>query len=224
MNKFSNDLSEFSSSYYQKTDVYKLFSDAEDKEGRIWNELTTVLKNKIVLDLGCGNGRYLELIQEVAKYCVGVDQSLSQIKQGKEKLPFLVADGCNLPFIDNSFDNTISCWVWGTILDERKREKILEEAKRITKSKGSIFLIENDTNSEFEFYRGRHLNSSTQDYNNWLLKRGFSVFKELEINITFDTIELINYVFKEIWREKLFESPKTNKIKNNVIIFEYKID
>jgi ubiquinone/menaquinone biosynthesis C-methylase UbiE len=111
--KYSNDLSEFSASYYQKADVYKLFSDAEDREGLIWGMIKESFRNKSVLDLGCGNGRYLQSISKVASSCVGVDQSHQQIKQSENSLPFVVADGTHLPFKTNNFDCVISCWVWG---------------------------------------------------------------------------------------------------------------
>jgi ubiquinone/menaquinone biosynthesis C-methylase UbiE len=112
----------------------------------------------------------------------------------------------------------------GTVLDEEKRTLILNEARRVLKPGGSIFLIENNVNSEFEYYRGRHLNNKTQEYNNWLLNYGFKIFQEVEINISFDNINLAQYVFQEIWKERLFELPKNKKIKNKVIVFELKID
>lgn len=224
MKILTNDLSEFSASYYQQADVYKLFSNAEDKEGVIWDNLKENFQNKTVLDLGCGNGRYLELIHSVTPHCIGVDQSLPQIQQGNQQLPFIVADGCYLPFSDNSFDFTISCWVWGTILNDSKREKIFSEAQRVTKPGGSILLVENDTPSEFEYYRGRHLHTKTQDYNDWILQHGFNTFKKFETFITFDSIEMTQFVFIEIWKDRLFALPQVSRIQNNVIIFELKID
>lgn len=224
MNNFSNDLSEFSASYYQNADVYKIFSNAEDKEGVIWEALKKRFQNKKVLDLGCGNGRYLELIHSVTANCFGVDQSLPQIQQGSKHLPFIVSDGCFLPFPDHFFDYTISCWVWGTILDESKREKLFLEAQRVTKPGGSIILVENDTPSDFEYYRGRHLNNKTQDYNNWILNHNFTIFKKLETFITFESVEIAQFVFGEIWKGRLFDIPHVSKIQNNVIIFEFKID
>lgn len=224
MTTISNDLSEFSASYYQEADYYKLFSDAEDKEGYIWQQLEDLFTNKSVLDLGCGNGRYLELIDKVTKNCIGIDQSLSQIQQGKSNLPFMVADGANLPFNDNSFDYVLSCWVWGTILDEEKRQNVLSEAQRVTKPGGSIILVENDNNSEFEYYRGRHLNTKTTDYNHWLLQRGFETFKQLEIFFTFECVQTAQAVFKQIWKDRLFDLPNSKKIQSNIIIFQMKID
>lgn len=224
MKNFTNDLSEFSASYYQNADVYKLFSDAEDKEGIIWKSLKERFKDKHILDLGCGNGRYLELIHSVTPHCVGVDQSLPQIQQGNPNLPFIVSEGCSLPFADHSFDYTISCWVWGTILDESKREKVFLEAQRVTKPGGSIILVENDTPSDFEYFRGRHLNRKTQDYNDWILQHGFNVFKQVETFITFDSTEIAQFVFNEIWKGRLFDFPQSSKIQNNVIIFDFKID
>lgn len=224
MQKNSNDLSEFSSSYYEKADVYKLFSDAEDQEHFIWNALKDTFHDQSVLDLGCGNGRYLELIKPITSYCIGVDQSLPQIKQGNQDLSFVVSDGSMLPFADNTFDYTLSCWVWGTVLDENKRNLILSEAIRVTKSGGSIFLVENDVFSEFEYYRGRHLNTKTQDYNEWILAQNFVISHKLHTFISFDTVSTAQYVFKEIWKDRLFDLPYSNKIQNNVIIFELKID
>lgn len=224
MKNLSNDLSEFSLSYYEKADVYKTFSQAEDMEGIIWNSLIDELRNKKVLDLGCGNGRYLEHISKITDYCFGVDQSLPQIKQSNQSLPFIVADGTILPFPNATFDCIISCWVWGTILDENKREKIFEEAKRVLKKGGAIYLVENDTPSEFEYYRGRHLNTKTQDYNDWIIQRGFETFTQIETFITFKNTEEAQYVFEEIWKGRLFAKPIKNKIQNNVIIFKLKID
>ncbi len=217
-------LSEFSDSYYQHANVYKLFSNAEDKEEIIWNFLAPVFKNKSVLDLGCGNGRYLELLQQITSYCVGVDQSYQQLQQCQNKLPFIVSDGAHLPFQNHVFDYVFSSWVWGTVLDEQKRDLIFKEAQRVMKPNGSIILIENDINSEFEYYRGRHLNDKTQDYNNWLLSRGFTILKKLKIKITFDTLETAQHVFQQIWKDRLFEKPKSNHIINEIIVFQYKIN
>lgn len=224
MKNLSNDLSEFSSSYYEKADVYKIFSQAEDSEGFIWETLKNEFLNKKILDLGCGNGRYLEHINSISDYCFGVDQSLPQIQQSSQSLPFIVADGTSLPFANGTFDCILSCWVWGTILDENKREKLFEEAKRVLKKGGSIYLVENDTPSEFEYYRGRHLNTKTQDYNDWIIQRGFETFSQIETFITFKSVEEAQYVFEEIWKGRLFAKPTKNKIQNNVIIFKLKID
>lgn len=224
LNDFSNDLSEFSKSYYKEANVYKLFSDSEDKDGFIWDVLKHRFENRSVLDLGCGNGRYLDLIETVSSFSVGVDQSFEQIKQGNSNLPFIVSEGCSLPFAEKTFDCVVSCWVWGTIADENKRSKILNEAKRVTKNGGSIFLVENDNPSEFEYYRGRHLNQNTQQYNNWILNNDFKILKKLETFISFDNLELAQYVFQKIWRDRLFKLPTCSKIQNNVIVFELKID
>jgi ubiquinone/menaquinone biosynthesis C-methylase UbiE len=217
-----NDLSEFSSSYYENSNIYKIFSDSEDKEHIIWNYIKPLVTQKTVLDLGCGNGRYLQKINEVSSSCVGVDQSIEQICQSDYKLPFVCTNAAHLPFNDNSFDVIVSCWVLGTILNLEKRNLVMNEAKRVLKKDGIFLMIENDTPSEFEFYRGRHLNNKTQEYNDWILSNNFSELKKLETFITFKNTSEAQFIFAKIWQNKLFSLPKNHKIQNNVIIFQFK--
>lgn len=217
----TNNLAEFSSSYYEDSHIYKIFSECEDKESYIWENIKHLLVNQSVLDLGCGNGRYLEKITTLTDKAIGVDQSFQQLKQSNKDLSFITADASKLPFKNECFDIVLSCWVFGTILDLNKRLKVLSEAIRVLKPNGSIILVENDTPSEFEYYRGRHLNDKTQEYNTWLINQGFSTHSKVKTFITFDSTSIAQHVFKSIWKEKLFDIPRNNKIENNVIILKY---
>ena len=224
MIKQKNNLSEFSTSYYENSNIYKIFSEAEDKENFIFQFLTPYLKNKTILDLGCGNGRHLQLINSISKFSIGLDQSLEQLKQSNIKTNMIVGNGVQLPFKNESFDCITSFWVWGTILDENKRLQVLTESKRVLKRNGSIFFFFFDISSEFEYLRGRHLNNKTQEYNHWLIQHGFSILNKMETLITFDNLLIAQDVFQKIWQDRLFQLPQSQIVQHKVIVFELKVN
>jgi SAM-dependent methyltransferase len=72
--------------------------------------LSTQSLDSIVLDYGCGDGKYSDLLCENGRNVVGVDISLPQLKNAsrsvkpKELRDFVLADVAFLPFKDDSFD------------------------------------------------------------------------------------------------------------------------
>lgn len=97
-----------------------------------------------VLDMGCGNGRFYELLREKKDVSyIGIDKSDKLIKKAKEKYPeaeFLVADGLNLPFKDNRFDFVFSIAVLHHLPSKKTRLQFLSEARRVLKSGGKLKL------------------------------------------------------------------------------------
>ena len=53
-------LSEKSKNYYEENDIYELFSIAEDYPNKIYKYLLPKIKNKTILDLGCGTGKFMQ--------------------------------------------------------------------------------------------------------------------------------------------------------------------
>ena len=51
-------LSEHSVFYKEKASVYERFAEVEDVPGEILKAILPKLKSKIVLDVGCGTGKY----------------------------------------------------------------------------------------------------------------------------------------------------------------------
>ncbi|SCU89121.1 LANO_0D03972g1_1 [Lachancea nothofagi CBS 11611] len=95
-----------------------------------WPIVTQFLQNQetgnIGIDVGCGNGKYLDVNPNV--FLIGSDRSWRLVEHAHERLPqcnVLVADGMRLPHRDASFDFAISIAVvhhWST--RERRVEAI----------------------------------------------------------------------------------------------------
>jgi tRNA (uracil-5-)-methyltransferase TRM9 len=92
-----------------------------------------------MLDLGCGNGRFFEIVREKRIDYYGVDPSEKLIGLAKEKYPegkFQVADGLNLPFSDNYFDKVYCIAVLHHIPSNQGRCQFVSEARRVLKKDG----------------------------------------------------------------------------------------
>jgi len=225
-----SDLSELSKSYYSQADIYKIFSDAEDKPGKILAALKKHLGGK-VLDVGCGNGKYCDLLSRYADM-VGVDKAGGQLSQACSGLKLVQADCMALPF-KRVFDYAIACWMLGTltsvtdvadITNMKSRPQLaLEQIKQTLKPNGSIILIENDTNSEFEAIRGRDKDSRTHDYNEFLLSQGFCVIEKIDTYFEFENTEVANCCLSAIWGEKIQFRLKTNWLEHRVLVLAKKI-
>ncbi|XP_057766087.1 tRNA (carboxymethyluridine(34)-5-O)-methyltransferase [Salvia miltiorrhiza] len=101
--------------------------------------LNSLPSGSLILDAGCGNGKYLGLNPNC--YFVGCDISAPLINicsdRGHE---VLVADALNLPFRTGYGDAAISIAVLHHLSSESRRKKAVEELIRIVK-KGGLILI-----------------------------------------------------------------------------------
>lgn len=225
MNNFN--LSEKSKNYYEENDVYEIFSIAEDYPNKIYEYLLPKIKNKIVLDLGCGTGKFMQkFYKETSKY-YGLDLSNEQINIAKKKISgnqvqFMCCSAENIPLLDNSVDIIISTWVLGTILEVDRRNKVLEEMNRVLKKGGSIYLVENDIGGEFEEIRKRYPDiSRTKEYNNWIESHDFNCVNKFETYFKFDNENQAKNVFTNIWGANIGNKVNSNVIKQNIVIYKY---
>jgi len=103
-----------------------------------------------VLDLGCGNGRLLDLLQDLPAgrqdkniNYIGLDNSSALIALAQKRYPgmdFRKGDALNLPFSDNYFDKIYSIAVLHHIPSQELRLRFLLEAKRVLKPQGLLIL------------------------------------------------------------------------------------
>ncbi len=215
-----------SDAYYNKNDYYEIFSKAEDKENKVADYLKNKVNNKIVLDAGCGTGKFLKIIEKRAKKYIGVDLSFNQLIKAQEKSSnensiFIKSNLKDIMLEKNSVDLIISPWVLGTITELNERSKCLEELKRILKPKGKIYLIENDINSEFEVIRGHDKDLKTQKYNQWILDNGFKINQRINTFMGFNSLKEAKKCFVEIYGKEKAEKIYNSKIEHKIVIFEY---
>ena len=118
-----------------------------------------------VLDLGCGNGYYLYLLNKLNSKLelIGVDKDNKALKSAKDKvginIKLVLSDAKKLPFKDNSFDKILASEVIEHIEDEKK---FLVEIYRLLKPKGILILT--TCNIDYPFF---------WDPVNWVLQRIF---------------------------------------------------
>ena len=130
-----------------KEDYNLIAEDFSRTRWNIWSGFS-ILRNFVregdkILDVGCGNGRLLELLKDEKINYTGVDLSEKLIEIAQKRYPqnnFLVADNLNLPFSDNNFDKVFSVAVLHSIPSKEFREKALAELKRVLKPNGILLL------------------------------------------------------------------------------------
>lgn len=219
-------LSEYSPAYYENNDYYELFSICEDGSKEIEEYLTKEATDKIVLDAGCGTGKFLTSLEKVSLCYTGIDLSSEQINKAslkvkKDTTKLIVSNLNKIDLLDSSYDIVISTWVLGTILDKNERNEVIKELKRVLKPNGKIILIENDSCGEFEILRGHDKDKKTDYYNNYLLNNGFRITKKFDNYFNFKTVYDAKKCFSVIYGEEISNKIKTNIIEHKVIALEY---
>ena len=96
-----------------------------------------------ILDLGCGNGRLLDVLQDKDVHYVGLDSSPRLVQMAQEAHPgqeFIVGDIMEVTFPSDTFDKAFAIAFLHHIPSEVMRLNILAEARRILKPEGLLFL------------------------------------------------------------------------------------
>lgn len=114
----------------------------------IWEETrflfdNYIKKGELVLDIGCGNGRYFELVKNKEAAYVGIDNSQKLVALAKERYPntdFMLSDALSLPFSPERFDKVYSIAVFHHIPSYELRLKFLSEIKKVLKPRGVLIL------------------------------------------------------------------------------------
>ncbi|MBU1151270.1 class I SAM-dependent methyltransferase [Patescibacteria group bacterium] len=100
------------------------------------------VNGKKVLDVGCGTGRLVgDLLREGAEV-YGVDVSEKMVEAAQKKFgraKFEVADACDLPFENESFDVVVAAFL---IVHLKKPEDFFAEAYRVLRD-GGVFVVSN---------------------------------------------------------------------------------
>ena len=131
-----------------------------------WDELQFlkehVHKKDRVLDIGCGNGRLIDLFENKSIKYTGVDFSEKLIEIAKKergkKGKFIKANALNMPFENNSFDVIFSVAVLHHIPSKENRIRFISEANRVLKPGGvCVLTVWNTLNRKFIGPHTEHL-------------------------------------------------------------------
>ncbi|KIX15307.1 class I SAM-dependent methyltransferase [Dethiosulfatarculus sandiegensis] len=107
------------------------------------------LKNKTVLEIGCGDGRITSLLAKEVKSLTAVDPDdacLERARQAVLGVDFQVGSGEELKFQDRHFDLVI----FTLSLHHQDSVKALTQAERVIKDQGAILVLEPVPEGEIE--------------------------------------------------------------------------
>jgi predicted SAM-dependent methyltransferase len=128
--------------------------------------LCVVDKPRLILDVGCGSGDFLRiinlrlLIDDVAAKLYGLDLSKNGIIRAKERLPsgmFVIGSGHHLGYVSDFFDLVVAMEVLEHVLQPME---MVKELVRVCKPGGKIVITVPD--GEYDTWPG-HINYWTQD-------------------------------------------------------------
>ena len=217
-----NTLQGNSRAYHSQSDIYGEFVDAEDYPKKILKFLEPKIRDKIVLDVGSGNGKFASEIAPLVKNYTGIDISETQIKKARIKtaknknVKLILGSAENIPLPSESVDVVISLWAISVIMGRRKKKKVLKEMERVLKKRGKIYLVENDFSGEFEVIRGHPIR--TKGYNKWLERLGFKI-KKIRTYFKFKSFNEAKHIFHSIWKGRVSNKIKSRIVNHNVIFF-----
>jgi ubiquinone/menaquinone biosynthesis C-methylase UbiE len=101
-----------------------------------------VVKDKKVLDIGCGTGRIIRNLTERGAVVTGADISTGMLAVAEEKFPrvtFAEGDIEKLPFKNEEFDVVVATFV---IVHVKELRKAFDEVYRVLKP-GGVFVVTN---------------------------------------------------------------------------------
>lgn len=127
-----------------------------------------------VLEVGCGNGYYLSLLNRLGLNLnlTGIDNDQMALNDatkfiGDEKVKLMLVDAIKLPFKDSSFDKVVMSEVIEHVQDE---EGVLKEVRRVLKKNGLLTLTTCNINYPFLW---DPINWTLQHLFNTHIQRGF---------------------------------------------------
>lgn len=128
-------------------DVYdKIATHFDETRKTQWNGVTRFLdrlpKGSIVLDIGCGNGKYQTYDNRKLKWhaCDPCANLVDIAAARNPEANYIVANGLNLPYADNMFDAAMSVAVLHHLPSKVLRKRFIEEAMRVVKPGGTVFM------------------------------------------------------------------------------------
>lgn len=128
------------------------------------------IRDKSILDYGCGSGTFCRVLSEKKAIVTGVDISESMIEVAKEgrtdNIDYYQITSGNLAFLpENSFDYVVSNFVFCTISTRQEIIKIMSSINRVLRKNGSLIIM----NTNWDKSNGQEFVSFKLQYNRSLI-------------------------------------------------------
>lgn len=142
---------------------------------------------KIILDFGCGTGRFTgKLAAVINGHAIGVDPIPELLEIAREKNPgsaFLLSKKTHIPLSDKHADVAWVCLVMGGIPSNEAR-KVALEIHRVVRNDGLLVLVENTSSLQnTSYWNYRSPEQYAELFREFDLKPAGS-YKEVDENIT----------------------------------------
>lgn len=123
-----------------------------------------------ILDIGCGFGKISLQLASIGYSVTGIDinteairlseaaaKSLDLDKKAEGRAEFNVGNASSLPFREASFDFEVIQAFLTTVPDSQERARIIQEAFRVLKPGGYLYLADFGQNWHLQLYRNRYI-------------------------------------------------------------------
>lgn len=190
-----------------KADYNKIAPDFSRTRNRKWDEFDNFLpyikNNQNLIDLGCGNGRFLDFLKEHRhlKY-TGIDNSSELLTQAQKLHPsanFILGDMLAIPEPDNSSDIIACIAAFHHLPDKKTRLKALEEMHRTLKENGILII------TVWNLFQERYQKHLKEALKKSILSLGFHHPRDTYIPWSDSGVNRYYYAFKPHELEKLLK-------------------
>lgn len=134
----------------------------------------------VVLDFGCGVGRFTEWLEKRSGHVIGIDAVPEMVEVARELHPksqckWLTYSGSRLPLDDSSVDRILSVWVLQHMLDDLVLGQLVDEFARILRPRGTVALIEQVVPGSGKLVSGYIHQRTVAEYEHVFKTSGFAV-------------------------------------------------
>jgi len=223
--KYDKDTVEFKRIFNEHGEKYVKMKEKDQNRKYLSKIILSMLgkvKNKKILDVGCGGGEECEMLARKGANMIGIDISEKMISLAKEKCKglktkFFIGDMEKTKFKGKNFDIIIAFF---SVMYKKNLKSLFREFKRILKEKGEILIVVPHPIREMMkftknyFYKGKYwkiLNGikifsyfwKVEDYINVFTSEGFIVKEVRELKPKYGNYEEKSYPIYLIFKSKL---------------------
>jgi ubiquinone/menaquinone biosynthesis C-methylase UbiE len=215
--------------YSSEAELYADFCKYEDEGDKVLKKLfeNFSFKNKVVLEIGCGTGKYTQKLAHLSKKYFALDLSKQLIEIAKtnckdiNNIEFINCSAEKIPLEDESVDVVFASWVVSATSSKKIRDAVVKDTLRVLKKGGHMWLFENYWEGEFTDLRGLTEKPEKIVTYRLLKEHPFEIFKIVDTNFCFPSLEEAKKMFGFIIGEPALDylnKHNNPKIKHKVLI------